>query len=95
MKLLKRAELENNPAKTERIIQDLIDTQGVTREEVEQAIDDNAGAETWVNSLYQVNVRRGPEITWLSIKRRDKQPIHDWRDLQDIKNQLVGPVAKG
>ncbi len=26
----------------------------------------------------------------LSIKRNDKEPIHDWRDLQEIKNQLVG-----
>ena len=27
----------------------------------------------------------------LSIKRNDRQPIHDWRDLQRIKNELVGP----
>jgi hypothetical protein len=26
----------------------------------------------------------------LSIKRLDKEPIHDWRDLQEIKNMLVG-----
>jgi hypothetical protein len=30
-------------------------------------------------------------MIWLSIKRLDKQPIHDWRDLQRIKNALVGP----
>jgi hypothetical protein len=27
----------------------------------------------------------------LAIQRRDGEPIHDWRDLQAIKNQLVGP----
>lgn len=55
--------------------------------------------EIWVNSRYQVNVRRGdaPEsgsrIVWLSIKRRDKQPPgpERFRDFQRIKNELVGP----
>ena len=32
-----------------------------------------------------------PPMIHLSIKRIDKQPIHDWRDLQEIKNALVGP----
>lgn len=56
--------------------------------------------EVWKNNRYQVNVRRGqaldnaPTITHLSIKRLDKQPIHDWRDLQRIKNQLVGPECE-
>jgi hypothetical protein len=27
----------------------------------------------------------------LSIKRIDQEPVHDWRDLQRIKNQLLGP----
>lgn len=31
-----------------------------------------------------------PPMIHLSIKRLDRQPIHDWRDLQDIKNALVG-----
>ena len=33
------------------------------------------------------------EVTWLSIKRRDKEPIHDWRDLQRIKNDICGPES--
>ena len=52
----------------------------------------------WMNSIYQINVRPVPSIYegWpnmihLSIKRRDKQPIHDWRHLQRIKNEIVGP----
>lgn len=51
----------------------------------------------FINSRYQVNIRcLNPvepfgRILWLSIKRRDKRPIHDWRDLQRIKNELVGP----
>jgi hypothetical protein len=31
------------------------------------------------------------ETIWLSIKRNDQAPIHDWRDLQEIKNMIVGP----
>jgi len=50
----------------------------------------------FMNSRYQVYMtepfRTEPfgEILWLSIKRLDKQPIHDWRDIQRIKNELVG-----
>ena len=32
-----------------------------------------------------------PELLHLSIKRHDQQPLQDWRDLQRIKNDLVGP----
>ncbi len=52
----------------------------------------------YVNNRYQVAVRRlppregCPSLIHLSIKRRDKAPIHDWRDLQRIKNELVGPA---
>jgi len=34
------------------------------------------------------------EVAWLSIKRLDKEPIHDWRDLQRIKNEVVGEEAE-
>lgn len=47
-----------------------------------------------MNSRYQVNFFHhdtpfGPMIQ-LSIKRRDKEMIHDWRELQRIKNELLG-----
>lgn len=54
--------------------------------------------EVWLNSIYQVNVRRLPapegwpcDIIHLSIKTRTKRAEHDWRDFQRIKNELVGP----
>lgn len=57
----------------------------------------------WVNGTYQVEVDTASELVHpgflplihLSIKRIDRQPIHDWRDLQEIKNQLVGPEHEG
>lgn len=51
---------------------------------------------TYRNSIYQVEVRgvRSPppfgRILWLSFKTLDKQPRHDWREMQRIKNELVG-----
>lgn len=42
------------------------------------------------NDTYQVVVTKRGEWVHLSIKRNDKQPVHIWRDLQEIKNQLVG-----
>jgi len=44
---------------------------------------DNPGGDGW------------PEMWWLSIKRRDKHPIHDWRHLQRIKNELIGRENEG
>lgn len=45
----------------------------------------------WINDMYQVNVNEQPGLTHLSIKRIDRAPIHDWRDLQAIKNEICGP----
>jgi hypothetical protein len=52
------------------------------------------------NSRYQVNVwdshpdlpdgKIFPKMIWLSIKRLDREPIHDWRELQRIKDEIVG-----
>lgn len=58
--------------------------------------------EIWVNDEYQVNLAYcepsgpdAPPMVHLSIKRRDKGPVRDWRDFQEIKNQLVGPNCEG
>lgn len=58
----------------------------------------DAGAELWINSTYQVDKRSVacvpgfPDLIWLSIKRRDREPVGDerFRDFQAIKNHLVG-----
>jgi hypothetical protein len=55
----------------------------------------------FVNSRYTVLVRRvpptggWPQILHLSIKRNDGEPVHDWRDLQRIKNEIVGHEHEG
>ncbi len=43
-------------------------------------------------SDYQVRVKQEEEgVIWLSIKRIDKGPCHDWRHFQEIKNMIIGP----
>lgn len=59
-------------------------------------------AEHWVNSHYFVELRHlepknpeHPPLIWLSIHHVDRRPVHDWRHLQRIKNELVGPEYEG
>src|SRR5204863_7367216 len=54
----------------------------------------------WRNETYHVIVRSlgiGPlGHGWhLSIKRHDREPVSDWRDKQEIKNQLCGRECEG
>lgn len=71
---------------------------GMSVEDYQAAHERRMNDETWKNSRYQVVIDRDPaglDPSWprllhLSIKRIDRAPIHDWRDLQRIKNELVG-----
>lgn len=70
-------------------------------------LSDDPDFQIWRNSRYQVMVSRiYPHdketgaliktdlfVTQLSIKRIDRMAIHDWRDLQRIKNELAGDEA--
>lgn len=48
--------------------------------------------EVWGNDFYQITARIYPDgFTHLSCKREDRLPIHDWRQLQQIKNEICGP----
>lgn len=79
-------------------IQKMARDMGAPYADVKASIAEIARSETWMNSLYQVQIWRDVqpegwphEMIWLSIKRLDKASVHDWRDLQRIKNELVGP----
>ncbi len=87
----------------EALIRDVMLVKRCSREEAEKEIRSAyEGKEIWLNDVYQVVVSPAPVITedwpemvWLSIKRLDKESIHDWRELQEIKNKLVGPECEG
>lgn len=48
------------------------------------------GEQLFVNSRYQVAIAADGDHVHLSIKRLDQAAVHDWRDLQRVKNELVG-----
>lgn len=60
-----------------------------------------AKGEIWINDTYAVAKYdnapdgAGGRFIHLSIKRQDREPIHDWRDLQRIKTELCGAEAEG
>lgn len=72
---------------------------GITLEEIKAVHNDEKhNTQIFLNDKYQVSMRimhadnpEFPDIIHLSIKRLDKEPIHDWRELQAIKNELVDP----
>lgn len=58
------------------------------------------GDEHYTNSRYHAIIRRTNadngeggvvEMVHISVKRHDREVIHDWRDMQRIKNELLGP----
>ncbi|MGB8169899.1 MAG: hypothetical protein WCF18_20520 [Chthoniobacteraceae bacterium] len=58
---------------------------------VEQAILDATLLQVFQNDTYWVAVGHCPPFIRLTIKRHDGMPYEQWRDLQTIKNELVGP----
>jgi hypothetical protein len=74
----------------------------ITEAEAARAITEASSelGEVWMNDRYQCHVIRHPGgvrgpnddcgIIQLSIKRLDRTAVHDWRDLQRIKNEVVG-----
>ena len=77
-------------------------SEAARREEAEHGVRMALEDEIFVSDVYQVARRvtrpdetGGMPLIHLSVKRHDKQPIHDWRDMQKIKNSLAGPQYEG
>lgn len=62
---------------------------------VEKTIQATMAPRVFANDVYRVKVRKSPPIVHLDLCRHDNQPITNWRDLQQIKNELVGPECEG
>jgi len=93
--------LEESPESRQRQ-QDWLKEMNCSQEQIDYAFARCDQAVLWGNDTYQVavfdqgNVQKDPEQEWpdmihLSIKRRDIETMHDWRDMWAIKNALVGP----
>ncbi len=63
--------------------------------------EDDCPDKVMICDLYEVWMRKiepenWPPAWWLSIKRRfTKEPVHDWRHIQKIKNELIGEENEG
>lgn len=74
---------------------------GVAQSTIDEMLRRQANAVVFRNDRYQVDIEPVPAtpdmpaLIHLSIKTIDKAPVHDWRDLQAIKNELVGPEHEG
>jgi hypothetical protein len=76
-----------------------------TPEDIEFAIQQTLASaqakEYWRNDKYQVSVfevdasEEFPAMWHLSIKRHDRAPVFSWRDIQAIKNQIIGSENEG
>lgn len=90
----------HNLSDKENLVKDLMGKFNVTEEQALKNITDSLQGELWKNDTYtvlarEVKTEHFPDMIWLSIKRNDREPIHDWRDLQKIKNMIVGEENEG
>jgi hypothetical protein len=81
----------------------------VSYAQLKKVLKTDADAEVYVNDTYTVTkadasqaqmvyAKRDtgwPAMWYLSIKRNDKEVIWDWRELQEIKNQICGASNEG
>jgi hypothetical protein len=62
-------------------------------------VEDPTVVGVYKNNVYQITMHvidtALGRVNWLAIVRRDRTAIHDWRDLQRIKNELCGPEREG
>jgi hypothetical protein len=92
---------EVNPAKFAALVEISMQTYGWDKAQAEAYVNKTFEDRVFRNDTYQVAMRQfsnkgfGGEWVHLSVRRVDREPIHDWRDLQEIKNQLVGAENEG
>lgn len=90
------------PKKTDKENQEIIEKAiraGMTRELAEESVRTYKHDKMYANAYYTVFVtpqlkadgsKPNPLMVHISISNKKKGTVHDWRDLQQIKNDLVG-----
>lgn len=85
-----RAELPSN-AFSDKQLRAISMQTGLPLEDLKNALATiTEGREVWCNSRYQVLIFRDKSPVWLTIKHVDQSVQRSWRDLQRIKNELLG-----
>jgi hypothetical protein len=62
---------------------------------IEELVQSLGSSWMYANETYRVQVRTVPPFVHLDITRCDGRPCTNWRDFQQIKNELVGPEFEG
>ena len=57
---------------------------------VERLIQQTGAPHVFMNDIYTVRMRDASPFIQLDITRRDGEPCKNWREFQQIKNELVG-----
>ena len=91
--------IERRPEPDSIKIEDLMGRFGVGEERAKEMKAQYLSERLFVNDTYQVSMSQlfrsnklgWPDFLHLSIIRLDLQEVRSWSDMQEIKNQLVGP----
>ena len=109
-KWMKFEQVEWNPIQKlahENFIRHKLEQTETSQSVIEEVLENEKKGSTWISVSpghpeYQVKIYEDgmtlhdwPDMFHLSIKRVDKKPIKDWRDVQAIKNALGGPENEG
>ena len=97
---------ENNASRQmidDRQVSEIAKRYGITEEEAEAKIAERLDSvRVYISDRYQVIVadtvtweEGWPEMVHLSIRDKERSALLDWRDLQEIKNDLVGEENEG
>jgi hypothetical protein len=62
----------------------------LAEEMLRKYVEESSAGKVYLNEKYQVQVRDHGAITHISIRTLDRSAEHDWRDYQEIKNQVLG-----
>jgi len=103
MNKLIEAPIDRKAATCKRMIKEMTTGYGMTRKAARAMIKETTPDVLFINDLYVVSVFKnephgfGPDVpVWhLSIRRQDREAIHDWRHFQEIKNQICGNEREG
>lgn len=95
MKPLQRA--ESIPPKWSTWAAHVTQSTGISMEAARKVYEEEfIEGESWMNDHYVVIKKELPNgFTHLSIRRTDRKACRDWRDFQQMKNQLCGDEREG
>lgn len=102
MEPILRAEGPSKPLKPREVIAQCMSF-GMTRAQAKLEYRRLRGLEWWGNDQYSASVDRdcnmhtlGPtaRVVHISVHRRDRAPVTDWRHMQEIKNAVIGAEAE-